>query len=261
MCMTTAIDYVGAPDDCGGGDYDTFIAAASEGVTCLSGRAVTQALQDIVITDSFMMAKDMLTQESENISNADEFIGVGGGKITPSEFLRARWWDAAMVPYHRLIMGTSYYKHLTDRLGTFTSSEACGKIKRAVDSLIRYDEIPDAIPDYINKECFNEFLVALALGGSNSVLGYANALASVTDDVLACQCGCDGHPEAAELAMGSCLWYILQPRYNTRIQLVSYSAAQDEVRDAYAWPPCGARMTAAANLVLQAGVLVLLRRL
>jgi hypothetical protein len=251
--MTTAIDYVGAKDNPAGGGYDAYIAAASEGVACLTGKPATQVMRDMVIADSFMVTKDMMIEKSREIPNTDEFIRVGGGQVTPNEFLRARWWDAAMVPYHCLIMSTSQYKYLTNDLGAFRSADMCGKIKRAVDSIIRYDEIVDMVPDYSNEECFNELLVALAVGGSNSACGYAHAVARVTDDALECDCSADGHEEAAELAMGACLWYLLAPRYMARRQLLSYAAAVDVVREAYAWPAPGTRLRAVADLSLQPG--------
>jgi hypothetical protein len=253
LCLTTAIDYVGASDDPAGGGYDVYTAAASEGVTCLAGKAATQALQDMVVADAFMVTKDAMAEKAKEINDADVFIGVNGGPVTPNEFLRARWWDAAMVPYHRLVMSTTHYKNLTDSLGTFKSADRCGRIKRAVDSIIRYDEIVDAISDYINKECFNELLVALATGGSKSARNYAQAVAKVTDDALECDCGENGHEEAAELAMGACLWYQLAPRYMARRQLFSYAAGTDVVREAYAWPAPGERLSAAADVCLRPG--------
>jgi hypothetical protein len=253
LCLTTAIDYVGASDDPAGGGYDAYIAAASEGVACLTGDAATQALRDIVTADAFMITKDAMAEMSRAIVDTEEFIEDSGGPVTPNEFLPARWWDAAMVPYHRLVMSTLQYKHLTDRLGTFRSADRCGKIKRAVDSIIRYDEIVDAIFDFSNRECFNELLVALAVSGSKAARGYANALGRVTDDALECDCGASGHEEAAELAMGACLWYLLAPRYMARRQLQGYAAAGDVVRNAYAWPAPGARLRAVADIFLQPG--------
>ncbi|KAM4064971.1 hypothetical protein HRG_004681 [Hirsutella rhossiliensis] len=254
LCMTTAIDYVGTRDDAGGGGYDVYMAAASEGVACLAGKAANQALRDLTIADSFMVAKDEMTERAMEILDVDEFIRVSGGPVTPSEFLRARWWDAAMVPYHRLIMSTDGYRHLTNSLGTFSSVHACGRIKRAIDSLIRYNEMVDVVSDYSNHECFNELLVALAVDGSSGAHGYAHAVARVTDDVLACGCGVDGHEEAAELAMGGCVWYLLVPRYIARKQLFSYeNAVEDVVREAYAWPAPGTRLRAVADVSLQGG--------
>ena len=252
LCLTTAIDYVGASDDPAGG-YDVYIAAASEGVACLAGKAATQALQDMVIADAFMVTKDAMAEKAKEINDIDFFIGANGGPVTPNQFLLARWWDAAMVPYHRLIMSTTHYKNLTDSLGTFKSADSCGRIKRAVDSIIRYDEIVDAVSDYVNKECFNEFLVALAAGGSKSTRNYAHAVARVIDDALECDCGENGHEEAAELAMGACLWYQLAPRYMARRQLLSYAAGTDVVREAYAWPAPGERLSAAADVCLRPG--------
>lgn len=202
LCLTTAVDYVGASDDPGGGGYDAYLSAASEGVACLDGKAATQALKDIVITDSFMMTKDAMVHESENITDLNGFVTANGGPVTPNEFLQARWWDAAMVPYHRLVMSTPGYRHLTDELGTFRAADRCDKIKRAVDNIIRYNETVDIVSDYRQTECFNELLLALAIGGSGSVTGYGDALAAVTDDVIDCDCGERGHDEAAEAGHG-----------------------------------------------------------
>src|SRR6202021_2381164 len=55
LCMTTAIDYVGAKDNPAGGGYDAYIAAASEGVACLAGKPATQVMRDMGIDDSFMV--------------------------------------------------------------------------------------------------------------------------------------------------------------------------------------------------------------
>ncbi|KAM4063602.1 hypothetical protein HRG_014047 [Hirsutella rhossiliensis] len=235
LCMTTAIDYVGAGDDPIGGGHDAYMAAASEGVACLAGKAATQALRDMVIADSFMVAKDEMTEAARDISNTDEFIRLGGGGVTPIEFLRARWWDAAMVPYHRLVMGTSHYKHLTDNLGTFSIADTCGNIKRAVDSIIRYNEIADIVSDYTNRECFNELLVAIAVGGSNGARGYANAVARVPDDTLALQ---------------NWLWAAV---YGTCWHRETWHEGMDVVREAYTWPAPGTRLRAVADISLKPG--------
>lgn len=251
LCLTTAIDYVEAPDDSCSGGRDIYLAAASEGVGYLSGSAATRALRDIVIADSFMITKDAMADRCKEITNLDAFIRATGGQVTPEEFLLARYWDGAMVPFNRLILSTTGYRHLTDEFGTLCSANTCGKIKLAIDSSLRYNETVDVIPDYANRECFNELLLALAIGGSAAARGYAHAIAKVTDDTLVCGCGAVGHQEAAEAAMGACLWYLLAPRYIARKQLRNYATAVDVVRDAYAWLTPGTRLKAVAGISLQ----------
>lgn len=258
LCLTTAIDQVGAADAPGRASHDAYVRAAGEGVALLSGRAATQALRDIVVTDAFMRAKDRLDAECSHVEDPSALLAARGGPVTPQEFLDARWWDAALAPYHRLILATSGYRHLTDDLGTLLPARHCGRIKRAIDSIIRYDEIPDLLADFHHREPFNELLAALALGGCDSVAGYADAVGHCTDDVLACRCGADGHQETAEFAMASCLWYLLVPRYRLRQQLLAYTgpAAGPDTRAAFAWATPGGRLSTVADLTLAGGSLL-----
>jgi hypothetical protein len=152
-------------------------------------------------------------------------------------------------------MSTSSYRHLTDELGTFRATQKCRRIKRAFESIIRYNEIVDMISDSTSREPFNELAVAMALGGSDAALGYGNAVATVTDDVLECDCGEKGHDVAGELAMGMCLWYLLGPRYMARRQLACLSDAGGEVSKAYAWRPPGTRLRAVARTLLPGNTL------
>ena len=253
LCLTIAIDWAGASDDPTNEGTDTYIASASEGLAYLAGNAATHALKDIVTTSAFMVTKELMVEKSREVSDIDAFLRHSGGPVSPDEFLCARWWDAAMVPYHRLVMSTGPYKHLTDELGTFRATDACENIRRTFDSIIRYDEIVDIVSDYANKECFNEFLVALAIGGSSALHGYADAIARVIDNVLTCKCDAVGHQQAAELAMGTCLWYLICPRYIARKQLLQYAKASNAIREAYSWADPGLRLRAVHHISLESG--------
>lgn len=250
QCLATGVDYVGARDDPKAGGFDNYVAAAGEGVALLSGKAATQNLRDLLITGAFIAVKDAMGRRSKKVNFTDNTIPA---RLTPDMFLLARWWDGAMVPYIRCTMSTSDYKHLTDSLGTFTSCDMCGNIKRAMDNLIRYNEVVDAIPDYVNKESFNELLLALAMTGSNGVSGYGHALARAVDNALSCHCGVNGHEEASEISMGNCLGFLMNPRYAGARQLLTYSASTDELREAYAWLPPGQRLRAVAEVSLLPG--------
>ncbi|MEW2353365.1 hypothetical protein [Spirillospora sp. NPDC029432] len=253
LCLTTAIDYVGAPDDAGGGGHDAYVRAAGEGVACLSGPAATRALHDIVLVDAFMRVKDAMKAVADELADPRRFTADCGGPVTPLEYMQARWWDGAMAPHHRLPMGTVAYRHLTDEFGAFTAAAQCGTIQRALDNLIRYNEIVDMVPDHAQGESFNEVNVALAVGGGDAVRGYAEALARVIDDALECRCGTAGHQEVAELAMGGCLMYLLAPRWNARRQLRGLTAAGSAAAQAFAWPAPGRRLQAVASTALPPG--------
>lgn len=236
MCLTTGIDYPGAYDDPGLGGIDIYLSAMSEGMACLNGPAIDAGHRDAVVSCAFMKVREAETAmaKAKNIKELESIISSSGGPVTPGEFIRMRWWDAAMAPYYRYAMGATGYHYLADEAGTFRSTKKCGKIKRAIDSVLRYNEIVDLFSDCMYGDGVNELLVAMCVAGNEGVSGYADALAAVTDDVLACNCGEDGHFEAAEMAMGACLWYALTPRYLVRAQLDSLENTKGEMRNAFA---------------------------
>ncbi|MFI5775035.1 hypothetical protein ACIA74_42700 [Streptomyces sp. NPDC051658] len=109
-----------------------------------------------------------------------------------------------MLPYFRLGFGSPPYRMLDDDgAGTFDASFRCHRIRRAIDNSYRYNEIIGILTDYAHGETCNEALLAIAAGGLRALTGYATACARVVDDVLACDCGVDGHEEVAETAMGA----------------------------------------------------------
>jgi hypothetical protein len=189
---------------------------------------------------------------SAAIPDPDSFVRAAGGAATPNELALARWWDACYGTLLRVIVNTSSYHHLADALGTWNSGQ-CGNIERAIAVPIRYNDIPDILFDSTHGEWLNEPVMALVMGGPGALLGYGDALARITDDVLACDCGAIGHEEAAELAMGTVLFELIHPRYRTRRQLACLSAADEPIRSAYAHRAPGARQQAAAGTILQPG--------
>ncbi|WP_369637863.1 hypothetical protein [Nocardia sp. JMUB6875] len=243
LSLTMAVDHSGESDDSGGGGVDAYLAAASEGLACLAGKGADQALRDIVISCAAIRIKNRLSRELAEITDLDGLVRSRGGAVTPAEFFLARWWDGMETPYFRIALCADGYQDVTDDLGTLTGW-TCARIRRTLYNFLRHNECVDLISDYLSQETFNEALLALVKGGPSSLHGYASAVAAVTDDVLACPCGVTGHQEAAEIAMGSCLWNLLEPRYLARQQLAAY-AANTAVADAYSWPLPGNRLKAA----------------
>ncbi|HEY4458396.1 MAG TPA: hypothetical protein VGN81_29050 [Pseudonocardiaceae bacterium] len=232
LSLTSAIDYCGAADDSGAGGHRLYMTAASEGLVHLSGPAATIAARDVVAVGGMMAVKDALATTSHR-GHAEP--------VTPADYVRARAWDGAVAPYYRLMLGTADYRHLSDERGAFASALRCQAIQRATDNVMRYNDITDVVPDYAHHESFNELLLATALRGPGCLTGFGTALAELTDAVLECQCGLPGHEEAAEMSMGTCLWYLLIPRYNVRKQLAAYQAAGGVIAGAYAMPAPGMR--------------------
>lgn len=241
LVLTTAIDYVGAKDDPGAASK-AYQLAGSDGLACLGGRAIRQAAQDMVSACAFMDTKDALVVATEHEADLPGFVDAAGGRVTPEEFFLARWWDAGMCPYHRMVMNSDGYHSLMNEAGAFDSFAHCHAVRRAIDNLIRYNEVIDLVPDYTNAEFFNEALVALSLGGVDALFEYGNCLARVTDELLHCECGATGHQVAAEMSMGGGLWYLLLPRFQVWRQLHAFSNAPGNVAAAFAPLPAGQRL-------------------
>lgn len=241
LSLTSAVDYCDASDDSGAGGQRLYMRAASEGLVHLSGPAATQAVKDVVAVGGMMAVKDALVK-----SDAGGDALADSAPVTPQEYVRARSWDGAVAPYYRLMLSTTDYRHLSDTLGVFTSASRCHVIQRATDNVMRYNDITDAVADYVHRESFNELLLALSVRGHCGVTGFGAALAELTDAVLECRCGQAGHDEAAEMSMGTCLWYLLIPRYNVRRQLAAFSQAGGALARAYAMPAPGDRARSAA---------------
>jgi hypothetical protein len=248
-----AYDYVGAADSPTTSGVECFIAAASEGFAAFGGTVATEVFRDIATVIATMKTKDCLVRAASTIEDPAAFGAAAGGAPTPNELWRARWWEAGMASSFRLPMSLPSYRHLTDELGSFLSLNTCGRIKRAIDDSIRYNEIVDMVFDYQNKEWLNDALNALAAGGTRALLGYGNACGQVIEDVLACDCGRAGHEEAAEIAMGDTMFYIIPSRYHPQRQLDLYHQQGGAIRQAFAWPAAGTRLRSAASTRLQPG--------
>lgn len=250
MCITTGSDFVNAIDDPGLGDMDIYLSAMNEGMSCLGGSAVTPAIRDAVICAAFMQARKAVTEATmkREIEELEDMLRHSNGPVTPTEFMTMRWWEAAMIGYHRIGLGADGYRHLADEKGVFLATRKCEKIRRAVDNLIRYDEAVDILFDAVQGDGLNESLVAMCAVGSKGVSGYAHALAAVTDEVFQCNCGAEGHIEVGEMSMASCLWYAIIPRYLIRAQLDALSEGSVDLQQAFACPKPGERNTIAQTL-------------
>ncbi|MEU9336486.1 hypothetical protein AB0D49_25475 [Streptomyces sp. NPDC048290] len=254
-CLTTAIDYVGAADDAGGGGRDAYLAAAGEGLACLSGPGATQILRDITLVGALMTAKDAMAARHEHRSPAGRaaHLEALGGPVTPQEILLGRWWDGGLAFAIRFALCTADYRHLSDEFGAFRAADRCGRIRRALNTGIWHNEITDLMADHRNGDFLNGARQALAARGGPALLGYADACARVTDDALTCDCGADGHEEAAEFAMGCYLWFALAARYMVRRQVAHFCASGSPVQQDFAWLPPRTRLTAVALTTLPPG--------
>ncbi|MFJ8332840.1 hypothetical protein [Streptomyces sp. NPDC094437] len=228
LSLTSAVDFCDAFDDSGAGGHALYLAAASEGLEHLSGGAAALAVREMVAVGGLMVVKDAMASDVAAVEGDVDVV-----PPTPDEYMGARSWDGAIAPYYRVMLASAHYRHVADEQGEFTSAAKCDAIQRALDNIMRYNDVTDAVADYAAHECFNQLLSALSVRGAATATGYGAALAEVTDAALDCECGQPGHDEAAELSMGACLWYLLTPRYQVRRQLSAFTAT-DATRAAYA---------------------------
>ncbi|ACU38662.1 hypothetical protein [Actinosynnema mirum] len=258
LALTSAVDYCGAPDDPGAGARWAYAAVASEGLELLSGPAVARAVLDVAAVGGLMALKDGLPAPGGSGAGRVRAggrgpSGVAVGLVDPAGYALARAWDGAVGPYLRLPLGTGEYRRLAGAEGEFRGFSGCRAIRRAVENIVRYNDITDAVTDFAHGESFNEVNLALALGGASAITGFGAALAELTDAALECGCGADGHEEAAEVSMGAALWYLLMPRYLAGSQFAAFRAAGGEVARAYRVP--AARERSAGCSVVDADVL------
>lgn len=254
ISLTAAIDYVGAPDD-SGATIEDFQLVTSDGLDCLKGTATEKTLQGGIVACLVMRLKQYMVKAMQDAPALQSFITSVGGAVTARELFLLRYWDAAMPQYLQVIMNSRRYCGLMDKAGYFRSMNGCGKIKRAVDNIVRYNEVTDLVSDHQNGEALNEVFFALLSGGVSAVRGYGTALSSVTDDVLSCHCGALGHEEVAELSMGGCIWQLLMPRYQVWRQLYAYTHSSSSVKSAYAMLPANLRLQTVLVAMLPGDVL------
>lgn len=253
-CLVTGVDHTDAHDNSGIGKAGQYLAAAEEGMACLGGRTANEALQDIALSLACMKVTKAMAETLIHLPDCDSFVAAAGGHVTPSEFTRARWWDASMSGGIRLMNTGGYFAlRSSNRLGVFRAAEDCGKLKRAIDTAFHYNEIVDLVSDRQVSD-FNEARLALAIGGGgHALLGFGDACAQITDDVLACTCSHPDHQEAAEYSMGNCLFNLLNSRFMVRQQLDAFMGEPGPISTAYSWPIPGNRLLAVAGTSLQPG--------
>ncbi|MEU9214630.1 hypothetical protein AB0D27_43955 [Streptomyces sp. NPDC048415] len=243
LCFTLAADFVDAADGSGVNSAYPYLMAASEGYAYLAGSAPNRMAQEVALGAALTYLKDEFQYDS---ARSRLLVDSEDPRATPEDCVVSRWWEGFFTPLLRLAFASAPYRHLTDVDGTYKPAQTCPSIARTLASVLRYDDVIDAVPDCVNHETGNEFLTALASGGPASTVGFGQALAEATDATLSCACGQRGHAEAAEHAMGFCVFYPLHPRYNVRRQLVAFGNSGGAIARAIAPPSPGNRLRTSA---------------
>ncbi|MEV4556372.1 hypothetical protein AB0K51_05155 [Kitasatospora sp. NPDC049285] len=239
LCFTLAADFVGAADGSGVDSAEPYLRAAGEGYARLTGSAPDLMAREMALGAALTYLKDEL---QEDAAKGTLSLDRDEPAATPEDCVVSRWWEGFYPPLVRVVAGSAGYRHLAGLDGTFRPAVSCPSTARVLTSVLRYDDVIDAVPDALNHETGNEFLSALAHHGPEATADYGHALAASTDAALACDCGVPGHDEAAEHAMGFSVFYPLIPRYNVRRQLLAYQRTGGDTARAAAPPAPGTRL-------------------
>jgi hypothetical protein len=175
LCLSTLVDYVGRGDESWSGGEPAHLKAASEGIACLGGKAYDVGLEELAIFAALTRAKSDFAAVSRDVADPKKFVDDCGGPVTPHEYMLTRWWDGAYHGLQRIAWGTKSYQSLSDSNGSLTGT-SCGRIQRALDHGIRYNDLNDLLPDYAAGKYCNEPLLALAIAGSDAILGVRRRL-------------------------------------------------------------------------------------
>ncbi len=98
----------------------------------------------------------------------------------------------------------------------------CRQVRLATSNLFKYNDMTDLQSDITNHEAMNTLAFATIVNGGRVAPQFLAAISRDTDLVLSCKCSSDMHQWAHDMAMGSCVWYALCPRYNALQQLGLY---------------------------------------
>ncbi|OXA44665.1 uncharacterized protein LOC118438333 [Folsomia candida] len=177
-------------------------------------------MDELVMTTAMIYHKADLLENcvAENMKDAPLIQR----NVTPYEFMESRWWDAAMAPYFKLPLAFDGGAGVpVDEKWAPLGTRICVYIRKAVDILIRHNELVDIFHDLRSKEPMNEVHLAARYGGLAAVKNYAVACAACVDEVATCKCiaGDVSHDYATDLAIGSVAWYPIVPHYRVLTQL------------------------------------------
>jgi len=213
-------DFMGAADGPDYGGIETYANVIADGLNFIGNKNYVIATDHVVFTSSFMRYKIQTIEQV--LAGGFQFnIFENKPSPTPFDFFEARWWDACLAPWFKipivLANGTSGVP--VDSEWSPIGTKNCCAIRKAVDMTIRGNEILDVSSDEMTGELFNEVTVAARYGGLPAVINYAEACASVIDDVAGCPCGDLSHDWATDNAAGISAWAIFCVRYNALTQL------------------------------------------
>lgn len=221
-CLTSCIDYVGAPDGCKSGGRKAYEAAITDGLTLCGGDCYAKSVNDVILVASYMKYKDDTLYSY--CKNLDELQPQRDGYSVPSpfEYLETRWWDGTGPSYFTMPFVFSNKSAIpVDDDGVPVGARHCPAIRAGVDATFRYNDIIDVIHDVEFGEPFNEVHIASRYGGFAAIFGYADAVAATVENVANCDCsvGDKIHDWATDQANGAACFYVLVPRYRAFTQL------------------------------------------
>ncbi|OXA42173.1 hypothetical protein Fcan01_23272 [Folsomia candida] len=220
LCMTTCTDYVDAPDDPKMGGREAYAKAVVDSIK-IGGSKFAPFMDELVTTSAMIAHKTEILDQC--LAGKMETAPPLGRSITPFEYFESRWWEAAMTVFFKmpLLLDGGADGVPCDENWIPLGTRVCPCIRKAVDVIIRYDELVDIFHDLHSDEPMNEIHVAARYGGIEAVRDYAWASAGSVDEVATCNCiaGETSHEWGADIAIGSSAWYAVVPHYRAFTQL------------------------------------------
>ncbi|OXA44560.1 hypothetical protein Fcan01_20663 [Folsomia candida] len=227
MCLTTCIDYVGALDDPCMGGKEAYMTAMLDSLK-VKGAKWASGVDEVITTCAFLSRKMELVDQYEK----DPTLSISPSHPTPLEYMENRWWDGALPIYFKLplLYQDDHGVPITDKYAPIGTSQ-CHEIKKAIETIIRYNELADVHNDIFAEEPFNEVHLAGRYGGLPAVIDYADVCASTVDEVAACNCGAGdaSHDYGTDMAIGSVAWFSIVPHY----RVVTHLAETHEMTDPF----------------------------
>ncbi|KAK9709437.1 hypothetical protein K7432_009033 [Basidiobolus ranarum] len=215
-----AADYIGSPDETNSKHVSDF--CSQSGALTIPAINEKNAFTYAVLGYTFMcMAYNNNPQENLYASNGSAEI------ITPSEFRRMRQSDVAM---HALLTIDWYLRTGSDNVdtdvGSETSVNSCPFSMSCYLTSYRYDDIIDAISDISCNEMMNECALVMT-ADINQLSIYSKATCDNVRLLTMCKKSCAIHLHAVRYEMSCCIYYALNPRFTTLLQVMDISWNSD----------------------------------
>ncbi|KAK9763913.1 hypothetical protein K7432_009017 [Basidiobolus ranarum] len=213
--FTLAADYIGSLDETNSKYVSDF--CSQSGALAIPTLTAENSYTYAVLGFSFMC---MAYNNNSQGKRFDTGHANTDGLITPSEYRRMRQSDVAM---HALLTIDWYLraggKSTDTDVGSLMCINTCHFSMNCYLTSYRYDDIIDLVSDISCKEMMNEAALVMA-SDINHLVMYAKATCDSVRLLTRCDKPCAIHLYAVRYEMSCCVYYALNPRFTTLLQVM-----------------------------------------